>query len=98
MKQKRIISHNAQELAEAMGLDECDAIEWEFRYNLTNKIREAFQNSERTITEIAKKAKTSRARVTQLIKGNSQGISIDVLLKILGAVGQSIKITYRKAA
>ena len=51
-----------------------------------------------TVSLVAKNAKTSRARVTQVLKGDSQGISIDVLLRILGAVGQSITIQYKKAA
>lgn len=98
MKHKHLISRNAQELAEAMGLDACDALEWEFRYSLTQKIIETFNEEDMTITEVASKVKTSRARITNILKGNSQGISIDVLLRILAAVGQSIKITYKKAA
>jgi len=98
MKKKPIISHNAKELAKDMGLDACDALEWELRYSLTNKVIESFQRGKKTVTDIAKKAKTSRARITRILKGDSQGISIDVLLKVLVAVGQGIKITYMKAA
>lgn len=98
MKQKLLVSRNAKELSEAMGLDACDALEWEFRYSLTQKIIETFKAEHMTITEAASKAKTSRARVTNILQGNSQGISIDVLLRVLAAVGQSIKITYKKAA
>lgn len=98
MKQKKIISQNAKELAEAIGLEECHALEWELRYSITNKIIESFRDGNRTVTGIAQRAKTSRARITQILKGNSQGISLDVLLRVLAALGQGIKITYRKAA
>ncbi len=98
MKRKPLISRNAKELAEAMNLDPCDALEWEFRYSLTQKIIETFNTRHLTVTDVANKSKTSRARITHIVKGNSQGISIDVLLRVLAAVGQSIKITYKKAA
>ncbi len=98
MKQKKIISHDAKELARDMNLEECDVLEWELRYSITKKIIETFHDADKTITELASKARTSRARITHILKGNSQGISIDVLLKVLAAVGQNIKITYKKAA
>lgn len=98
MKRKPTVSRNAKELAEAMGLDACDALEWEFRYSLTQRIIETFKARHMTVTEVANKSKTSRARITNILKGDSQGISIDVLLRVLAAVGQSIKITYKKAA
>lgn len=97
-KLKTTVCRNAQELAEAMGLDPCHAIEWELRSSVTNKIIESFQKSGQTVTSIAKKAQTSRARVTKILKGDSYGISLDVLFKVLAAVGQKIQIIYKKAA
>lgn len=82
----------------SMGLTPADAVEWILRYSLTIKIIEETEKSRITVTQIAKNAKTSRARVTKVLKGDSQGISIDVLLRILGATGQMIKISYMKAA
>lgn len=97
-KLKTTVCHNAQELAEIMGLDRCHAIEWELRSSVTDKIIESFQKSGQTITSIAKKAQTSRARITKILKSNSYGISLDVLFKVLSAVGQKIQISYKKAA
>ena len=97
-KVKPIISRNAKELAQSMGLSPADAVEWILRHSLTKQIIDTAQHYELTVTQIAKEAKTSRARVTNILKGNSQGISIDVLLRILGATGQTIKISYSKAA
>lgn len=93
-----IVTRTAAELAEVLGLDPADAVEWEVRYSLTRKIIEMVKKNKLTVSAVAKNAKTSRARVTQVLKGDSQGISIDVLLRILGAVGQSITIQYKKAA
>ncbi len=92
------VSRNAKELAEDMGLSPADAVGWVLRHSLTEKIIQTVEQNRMTVTQIAKRAKTSRARVTNVLKGDSQGISIDVLLRILGATGQTIKISYTKAA
>lgn len=97
-KTKSVVARNSKELAEAMGLTPADAIEWEIRFSVTNRIIETVNRNRLTVTQIAKDAKTSRARVTQVLKGDSQGISIDVLLRILGAAGQTIRISFAKAA
>ncbi len=97
-KVKPIVVRDAKELAEVMGLTPADAVEWVLRYSLTTKIIETADRNQLTVTQIARSAKTSRARVTNVLKGDSQGISIDVLLRILGATGQTIKISYTKAA
>ncbi len=97
-KVKPIVTRDARELAEVMGLTPADAVEWILRYSLTNRIIETAKRNQFTVTQIAKKAKTSRARVTNVLKGDSHGISIDVLLRILGATGQTIRISYARAA
>jgi len=43
-------------------------------------------------------AKISRARVTKILKRDSQGITLDVLLRIVGALGQAVKISFKKVA
>ncbi len=97
-KTKSIVARDARELAEVLGLTPADAVEWEFRHSVTNRIIETAERNRLTVSQIAKGAKTSRARVTNVLKGDSHGISIDVLLRVLGATGQTIKVSYRKAA
>ena len=97
-KVKSVVAHNAKELALSMGLSPADAVEWILRHSLTNQIIDTAECNELTVTQIAKAAQTSRARVTSVLKRDSQGISIDVLLRILGATGQTINISYTKAA
>lgn len=97
-KMKSIVARDSRELADVLGLAPADAVEWELRHSLTNKIIETAERNRLTVSKIAKIAKTSRARVTNVLKGDSQGISIDVLLRLLGATGQTIKISYKKAA
>ena len=97
-KLKAIVCRNPEELATAMGLHPSQAIEWELRDNVTQKIIETFRKSGLTITGVAKKAQTSRARNTHILKANSFGISLDVLFRVLSAMGQKLIITYKKAA
>jgi transcriptional regulator with XRE-family HTH domain len=95
---KKTVSRNAKELAQALNLDESVAVEWEMRSSLTQRIIEIVKRDHIRITDIAKKAETSRARVTRVLKGDTGGISLDVLARILGAVGQKAKITFSKSA
>ena len=97
-KIRKIVTKNANELAEALDLTPADAVEWVMRHSLTEKIIDTAKRNRLTVSEIAKGAKTSRARVTRILKGDTHGISIDVLLRVLGAAGQTIKISYSKAA
>ncbi len=97
-KLKKIETHTAKELAQALDLDKSVAVEWEIRHSLTQRIIETVKKQNWRITDIAKSAETSRARITRILKGDTAGISLDVLVRILGAIGQKAKITYSKSA
>lgn len=97
-KIKPIISKNAEELAEALALPKSTAIEWQVRHEVTEEIIKMFNRSQLTITEFAKKAETSRARITRILKKDTSDISLDVLLRVLGATGQRLEIKFLKAS
>jgi predicted XRE-type DNA-binding protein len=97
-KSKSIITKNASELAKALGLSSSDAVEWEVRHSVTKKIIAIVEKKSLTITLLAKESGTSRARVTKILKGETAGISLDVLFRVLGATGQKVKLSYKKAA
>ncbi len=97
-KNKVTVIKNAKELAAALGLSPLDAIEWEVRLVITNKIISSAEGSDLTVTDIANLAGTSRARVTKILKNDTHGISLDVLVRVLGALGEEMKISFRKAA
>ncbi len=97
-KNKVTVSKNAKELAAALGLSPLDAIEWEVRLVITNKIISSAEGSDLTVTDIANLAGTSRARITKILKNDTHGISLDVLVRVLGALGEEMKISFRKAA
>jgi predicted XRE-type DNA-binding protein len=74
------------------------AIEWQVRHEVTEEIIKAFASNEMTITVFAKRAETSRARITRILKRDTSDISLDVLFRVLGATGQKIEIKFSKTA
>lgn len=88
----------SKQLASALDLDQSHAVEWEIRYSITKKIIEIVEKNQLTVSEVAKKAGTSRARITKILKGESLGISLDVLVKIVASLGQTMKINFKKAS
>lgn len=97
-KNKFVTTKNPKELAAALGLSPSDAIEWEVRLMITNKIISSAGGSDLTVTDIAKIAGTSRGRITKILKNDTHGISLDVLVRVLGALGEEMKISFKKAA
>ncbi len=95
---KHLVTRTPKELAEALGLDPSIALEWQLRAQVTARIIEVFKTKKISITDLAKKAETSRARVSNIVNGNASGISLDVLLRILGCMGQKVKVSFSKAA
>jgi hypothetical protein len=97
-RSKVVVTKNSKELAAALGLSPLDAIEWEVRLMITNKIISSSESNDLTVTDIAKIAGTSRARITKILKNDTHGISLDVLVRVLGALGEEMKISFKKAA
>lgn len=97
-KTKGIVARNAGELAEVLGLPRADGIELAVRSALNTKIIEVIEKRELTHAQVATLAGTSRTRVTAIINRNTKDISTDLMLRVLGALGVSAKITFGRAA
>jgi len=95
---KSIITKTPIELAAALGLDQSITLEWQLRSQVTDRIISVFDTQKMKITDLAKKAKTSRARITNILNGDTSGISLDVLLRVLSCMGQKVKVSFSKAA
>ena len=102
MKARRttVVARTVDELAEALGLSAQDAIEIEVRSALNDRIIEIVQRSRLTHAQVAKSARTSRSRVTAILNRDTHGVSTDLLLRILGALGYraTLKFTRIRAA
>ncbi len=97
-RNKTVVTETSRDLAQILGLSESDAVEWDVRQSLTEKIIDTFKTKRLTVTGLAKDSRTSRARITRILKGDTWGISLDVLFRVLGAVGQRAEIRYKKVA
>jgi len=95
---KAVVARTAAELAEVLGLQRADGIEIAVRSALNTKIIQVIEKRGLTHSEVATLAGTSRTRVTALLNRNTKDISTDLMLRVLGALGVSAKITFGRAA
>jgi len=97
-KTKAIVTKTARELADFLGLSPADGVEMEVRADLNSKIVEIVEKKGLTHAQVAKLAKTSRTRVTALLNRNTNEISTDLMLRVLGALGYKAKLSFAKAS
>lgn len=93
-----IVVHTAQELGDVLGLSAAETAEMEFRSELTVALVRIIQSGRITHEKIAKDAGTSRTRVTAIANGNTDGISTDVLIRVLAATGYRAEVRVKKSA
>jgi predicted XRE-type DNA-binding protein len=96
--EKIIRTKTAEDLGRALGLSAAETGEMEFRSGLTCALAKIIQNGKSTHAEIAKRAGTSRTRVTAIANGNTQGMSTDLLIRVLSATGYRAELRVRKTA
>jgi predicted XRE-type DNA-binding protein len=94
---RKLVARNLTELAEVLGLSPAQAAEIEVRSDLCDKLISVALREGLTHARIAQLAGTSRTRVTAILNHNLQGISPDLLLRILGSLGYRARITLSKA-
>lgn len=95
---KGITVTTAEELGSALGLSAPNVAEMEFRSEITVPLAKIIKEGKLTHAEIAKRAATSRTRVTAIANGNTQGISTDVLIRVLAATGHRASVKVLKIA
>jgi predicted XRE-type DNA-binding protein len=91
-KIRPVVTRTAVDLGEALGLSNADTAEMEFRSELTTTLARAIGDGALTHAEIAKRSGTSRTRVTAIANGSTHGISTDVMIRVLSAVGYLAKL------
>jgi predicted XRE-type DNA-binding protein len=91
-KRKPTIAKSADDLTKILGIKTADAHEWEFQLTLLQKLRVAVTKLGLTHVQVAERAGTSRTRVTAILNGNLQNVSSDLLIRILGSLGYSVRV------
>ena len=92
-----VVARTPAALAEALGLSPADAREWQVRYALLKHLKEIVRKGNLTHAVIAQRAGTSRTRVTAILNDKVENVSSDLLIRILGSLGYSVRVTVSKA-
>lgn len=92
-KLRPIIARTPEELAGALGLPGVAAREWQVQHTLLKKLKEVVRRQRITHAEIAKRAGTSRTRVTAILNDDLQHVSSDLLIRILASLGYRVRVS-----
>jgi len=98
MAVRKVIAHNSRELTAVLGLSIADHAALRVQYELVEEIARRLKRADLTHAALARLAQTSRPRVTAILNGNLEGVSTDLLLRLLGALGVRVELRFRRAA
>jgi predicted XRE-type DNA-binding protein len=92
-KIKPIVATTPEDLAGALRLPTAAAREWRVQHLLVKRLNEIVRGQELTHAEVAKRAGTSRTRVTAILNDDLEHVSTDLLIRILGSLGYQVKVS-----
>ncbi len=92
-KNSLIVAETPEELAGALGLGDAEAQEWRVQHALFERFAKAVDESGLPHAEIARRAGSSRPRVTAILNGNLDNVSTDLLVRLLGAIGYRVEVS-----
>jgi predicted XRE-type DNA-binding protein len=99
MTAKRMLrAVDSKELAEILSLSNADRAAIEVQLELAARIGVEVRRTGMTHARLAQLAATSRPRVTSILNGNLDGVSTDLLLRILAALGVRVQLKFHRAA
>ena len=93
-----IILGTDEEFADFCGVHRSFIFAQEFKRELTDKIIEFVNEQKITHAALAEKAGTSRPKITMILNNRSIGISTDLLVRVLSALGYRAHLTVEKSA
>ena len=92
-----VVARTPEELAGALGLQVAAAKEWQVQHILLQRLKEIVRRKRTTHAMIAKRAGTSRTRVTAILNDDLDHVSSDLLIRILASLGYRVRITVVKS-
>jgi predicted XRE-type DNA-binding protein len=92
-KLRPIIATTPEELASTLGLSDPAAEEWQVQHLLWKRLKEIAARERITHAEIAKRAGTSRTRVTAILNDDLAHVSSDLLIRIIASLGYRVKVS-----
>jgi predicted XRE-type DNA-binding protein len=88
-----IVARTPEELAGALGLSATAAEEWQVQHVLLKRLKEIVRQRKMTHADVAKRAGTSRTRVTAILNDDLQHVSSDLLIRILASLGYRVRVS-----
>jgi len=92
-KLRPIVARTPEDLATALGLSDAAAKEWQVQHILVKRLKEIARREKITHAEIARRASTSRTRVTAILNDDLNHVSSDLLIRILASLGYRVKVS-----
>ena len=97
-RKKAVTARNARDLAKVLELSDSERAALEVQLELTERIVFEVRRLDITHVNLARLAGTSRPRVTAILNGNLEGVSTDLLLRLLAALNVRVELRFRRAA
>jgi predicted XRE-type DNA-binding protein len=97
-KFKPTVARTPEELAKALGLSAAEAKEWQVQYALLKRVKDIVRREKITHADLAKRAGTSRTRVTAILNDNLEHVSSDLLIRMLGSLGYGVRVSVSKSS
>jgi len=94
---KPIVARTPEDLARAMGLSAATAKEWQVQHALLKRLKAIVQREKITHAQIAMRSGTSRTRITAILIDDLEHVSIDLLIRIIGALGYRVRVSVTRA-
>ena len=96
-KIRPIVARTPEQPAHVMGLPPGAAKEWQVQRLLLKRLKEIVQKENLTHREIARRAGTSRSRLTAILNDDLAHVSSDLLIRILASLGYRVKVSVVRA-
>lgn len=92
-KIKPFVARTPEELAVILGLPALEATEWRVQHALLKRLKEIVRALGITHAEVAKRAGTSRTRITAILNDDLDHVSTGLLIRILAALGYQVNVS-----
>jgi transcriptional regulator with XRE-family HTH domain len=96
-KIKPVVARTPEKLARVLGLSSSAVNQWQVQSVLARRLKKIARRQKITHAEIARRAGTSRTRVTAILNDDLDHVSSDLLIRILASLGYRVKVSVVKA-
>jgi predicted XRE-type DNA-binding protein len=97
-KIKPVVARTPESLARTLGLSAAEAQEWRFQHDLLSRLKVVVKREAVTHADLARRAATSRPRVTAILNGDLEHVSSDLLIRLLAALGYRVRAVVSRTA